>query len=185
MLPLYTPRLLLRELEEADWPSVHAFHSDPAVVRYHLYDVYTEEGTQQHIQDRLHDRAVEPRTAWELAVTLTDSGRLIGRSGLQITSEPDREASLGFMFQRDVWGQGYATEAAQALLQLGFGPLGFHRIFAECDPRNLGSIRVLEKLGMRREAHLVENTFIKGEWCDTLIYALLEREWARSAGASA
>jgi RimJ/RimL family protein N-acetyltransferase len=74
-------------------------------------------------------------------------------------------------------GQGYATEAARALLAYSFGELGLHRVWADVDPRNPASMRVCERLGMRKEAHHIENVFIRDEWCDTVIYAMLRREW--------
>ena len=75
------------------------------------------------------------------------------------------------------WGRGYTTEAARAMIDFGFRELGLHRIWADCDPRNVASWRVLEKLGLRREAHLRQNARIKGEWVDSLLYAILDREW--------
>jgi ribosomal-protein-alanine N-acetyltransferase len=110
-------------------------------------------------------------------VVLLAGDRLVGRVGLGI-SEPDlREAVLWFTLHPAEWGQGYITEAARALVNAGFRELHLHRICAECDPENIGSWRVLEKIGMRREGHLRENAWIKGEWVDSLIYAVLDREW--------
>jgi len=80
-------------------------------------------------------------------------------------------------------GHGYATEAAAAMLGLGFEGLGLHRIVGRLDARNDASARVLERLGMRREAHFVENEFVKGEWCDELVYAMLASEWQASPGS--
>ena len=85
---------------------------------------------------------------------------------------------LWFAFRRDLWGQGYAGEAMEALLDLGFGRLGLHRVYGDCDPRNARSARLMEKLGMQREGHLRQNWWLKGEWCDSLIYSVLEEEWA-------
>jgi ribosomal-protein-alanine N-acetyltransferase len=81
------------------------------------------------------------------------------------------------MVERARWGHGYAPEAARALLDFGFAALGVHRVWADCDPANAAPIRVLEKLGMRREGHLVENAWIKGAWADSLLYAILDHEW--------
>ena len=75
-------------------------------------------------------------------------------------------------------GHGYATEAARALLAFSFGELALHRVWADVDPRNPPSVRVLERLGLRKEAHHLENVEIRGEWCDTVIYAMLRREWS-------
>jgi [ribosomal protein S5]-alanine N-acetyltransferase len=79
--------------------------------------------------------------------------------------------------RRDRWGYGYATEAMQAMLQFGFQSLGLHRISDFCDPENQASIRVMEKVGMRREGHLVQNHYTKGRWWDSVVYAILAEEW--------
>lgn len=88
-----------------------------------------------------------------------------------------RQGEIGYIFNPAYHGQGYATEAARVLLELGFEGLGLHRIYARCAAANTASWRVMERLGMRREAHLRENLFVKGAWDEELIYAMLEDEW--------
>ena len=90
------------------------------------------------------------------------------------------EASVWYLLHPDAWGRGYAVEAVAALLEFGFGELKLHRIWADCDPRNAASCRLAEKLGMRLEGRLRENYWLKGEWCDTAVYAILAHE--RSGG---
>jgi RimJ/RimL family protein N-acetyltransferase len=92
-----------------------------------------------------------------------------------------RQAEIGFVFDPAHQGHGYATEAAEAVLALAFGPYDLHRVYGRLEARNVASARVLEKIGMRREAHLVENEWVKGEWQSELVYALLAREWLTSA----
>ena len=87
------------------------------------------------------------------------------------------------MFHPEHHGRGYATEATAELLRLGFEELGLHRMYGRLDARNSASARVLEKLGMRHEAQLVENEWVKGEWTDEAIYAMLDREWEARAGS--
>ena len=87
------------------------------------------------------------------------------------------QGEIGFLFNPEHQGRGYATEAARALLGLAFERYGLHRVYGRLEPRNVASARVLEKLGMRREALLVENEWVKGEWQSEAIYALLDREW--------
>jgi RimJ/RimL family protein N-acetyltransferase len=84
---------------------------------------------------------------------------------------------LGYSLARPHWGQGYATEASVALVRLGFESLGMHRISATTDVRNVASWRIMEKLGMRREAHLREHVRQRGQWRDSFLYAILERDW--------
>jgi RimJ/RimL family protein N-acetyltransferase len=88
-----------------------------------------------------------------------------------------RQGELGFVVHPSHQGKGYATEASRPLLDFAFGPLGLHRVIGRLELRNVGSARVLEKLDMRREAHLVENEWVKGEWQSELVYAILAREW--------
>jgi len=89
---------------------------------------------------------------------------------------------VGYSLHPDSWGQGLMTEAVMALVGYGFGVLRLHRIWADVDPENIGSWRVLEKIGMRREGQLRENALIGGEWCDSYIYAMLDREWTGYTG---
>jgi [ribosomal protein S5]-alanine N-acetyltransferase len=175
---LETPRLLLRELEEADAPAVHAWESDPDVMRYQSLDVATLDDTLAYIRRVRLDAAQRPRLLHVLGAERRDDGLLIGRVGLRVSRPEHREGELWFAFRRDVWGQGYGPEAAGALLDLAFGSLGLHRVHGDCDPRNARSARLMEKLGMVREGHLRETWWLKGEWCDSWIYSVLDRDWS-------
>ena len=182
--PLTTSRLVLREFEEEDWRLTHPYESDPEVVRYGSHDVRTPEESREYIQKVRALAHETPRRVYDLAVVLREEGRLIGRCGMRITDVTHREAMVWYILDRSRWGRGYTSEAAGALVDWAFGTLGLHRVWADCDPRNPGSSRVMEKLGMRREGHLRETMFLKGEWCDSLIYATLDHEWrARRANA--
>ncbi|ATB31695.1 GNAT family N-acetyltransferase [Melittangium boletus] len=176
-LPLVTPRLLLREFEEEDWRATHLYESDPEVVRYQSHGVRTPEESRDYILQVAELSRRLPRRVYDLAVVSRAENWLIGRCGMRYTDVPTREGTLWYILERASWGQGYITEAAQALMDFSFGTLGMHRMFADCDPRNPGSYRVMEKLGMRREAHFRENVFLKGEWCDSYVYAQLDHEW--------
>ncbi len=90
-------------------------------------------------------------------------------------SSDHQSGEIGFIVSPAYQGHGLAMEAAE--VGLGFDGLRLHRMFGRCDGRNLSSARLMERLGMRREAHLVENEYVKGEWTDELIYAMLDREW--------
>ena len=116
-----------------------------------------------------------------VAVTPLSGGRVLGEVMLMWRSQEHQQAELGFVFHPDFHGQGYAYEAAAAMLGLGYQEFGFHRIFARCDARNMASYKLLERLGLRREAHFLHNELVKGEWSDELQYALLQTEWAALA----
>ncbi len=179
-MEIRTPRLLLRELAESDAAAANLYESDPAVVRYQSHPPRSLEDSLAYIR-RVHTAtaATSPRRLFDLAVTLSGSpdSPLIGRIGLNITDPDSGQAALWYILHPAQWGHGYIPEAARALLDFGFAELGLHRVMVDTDPRNLASIRVAQKLGMRKEAHLVENVFLKGEWCDSLLFAILKREW--------
>jgi RimJ/RimL family protein N-acetyltransferase len=177
-MELLTPRLRLREFVVDDWHATWPYESDPEVVRYGSYEVQTPEESRKRIEKSIASALESPRGTYDLAVVLREDGRLIGRCGLKVEDFEQREGALWYILDRSQWRKGYITEAAEAILDFGFGTLGLHRVWADCDPRNEGSVGVLRKLGFRLEAHFRENVFLKGEWCDTFIHALIDREWA-------
>lgn len=173
---LTTTRLLLRDFDEDDCHATHAYESDPRVVRYQSHGPRTLEESREYIRRVRAESQQVPRRLYDLAVVLAPSGPVIGRCGINLDSDL-RQAALWYVLHRDHWGRGYVPEAARALVDFGFTRLGLHRVWADCDPANTASVRVAEKLGMRREAHFRENAWIKGAWSDSLIFAVLEREW--------
>jgi [ribosomal protein S5]-alanine N-acetyltransferase len=172
-----TPRLVLRELEESDWPAARAWDGDPEVVRYMSYEARDEEGTREALRRNIAAAREEPRRVFDFAITRRGDPTALGRVGLKVERPEHRDAMIWFVIRRDLWGQGLVTEAMRPVISFAFAALGLHRLWGDADPRNPGSVRVMEKLGMRREAHLVENWWLKGEWCDSYLYALLDREW--------
>ena len=180
MYPIETTRLLLRPFTLDDLNALHAIQSRPDVTRY----LYWEPRSRDEVYEALAARA--RRTTIEaaddilvLAVERRDSGAVIGDVNLHWLSEEHQQGEIGFVFHPAHHGQGYGREAAVEMLRLGFEGLGLHRIIGRCDGRNEASARLMERLGMRREAHLRENEFVKGEWCDELVYAMLAAEWQR------
>ncbi len=183
-LRLVTDRLLLRGFEESDFAAVHRYASDLEVVRYMDFGPNSEEDTWSFIQRALASQQAEPRKRFGLAVVLKSEGRLIGTCGIYVSASKDHEAEIGYVLARDFWGRGYGTEAVGALISFGFEQLGLHRIVSTCRPENVASSRVMEKSGMRREGYLREARWQKGEWHDSLLYAILESEWKASYAGS-
>jgi ribosomal-protein-alanine N-acetyltransferase len=177
VVSLTTERLRLREFGEDDWVDLHAIESDPEVARYQSFEPRTQEEAQAYVQGTMASAREEPRATYDLAVVLHGSHTVVGRCGLHITKADAREAMVWYTLQRALWGRGYIPEALRAVVDFGFRELGLHRIWAECDPANRPSYRVLEKIDMRREGHLRENAWLKGAWVDSYIYAILGREW--------
>ncbi|MEV0968764.1 GNAT family N-acetyltransferase [Microtetraspora glauca] len=180
--PIKTPRLLLRPFTMDDLDELHSFHSRPDVVRYLPWDARTYDGTRAALETKLGQAALSAENGtFNIAVELRETGALIGDIFLFWRSPEHRQGEIGFAFHPDYHGQGLAFEASREILRLGFDDLGLHRIYGRCDARNDASARLMERLGMRREAHLVENELFKGEWGDELIYAMLQREWTPAA----
>jgi len=178
-MTLTTDRLILRPYRESDFEAVHEYGSDPEVVRYTSFGPNTEEDTRSFLRRALEAAQEEPRLDYGFAIILQAENRLIGGCGLHRSGTHPRIAELGYVLHRNYWGRGYATEAARALLAFGFEELSLHRIFARCDPANVASARIMEKIGMQREGHLREAEWHKERWWDLLLYAILDYEWKR------
>ena len=114
------------------------------------------------------------------SLILHPSDWLIGNCNIRKNKPADRVAEIGYEIAPAHWDNGYATEAARAILAFGFDELKLHRIAAECVAENTGSVHVLEKLGMRLEGQLREQEWIKGRWWDAGLYGILEHEWKAS-----
>lgn len=112
-----------------------------------------------------------------LAVVLRDPGVVVGDVMLAWLSEAHQQGEIGYVFHPEYHGRGLAGEAAREVLRRAFEGMGFHRIIGRCDARTDASARLMERLGMRREAHLRENELFKGEWSDEYVYAMLAAEW--------
>jgi RimJ/RimL family protein N-acetyltransferase len=183
--PIATERLRLRPFGPGDLDALVAIHGDPEVVRYLYDDVRDRDALREVVEKKAHRNELRKAgDALNLAAVLAATGELVGDVVLFWHSEEHRSGEVGYIFNRAFAGRGYATEAARALLRLGFEELGLHRITGRLDARNTASARVLERLGMRREAHLVENERVKGEWADEVVYAMLDREWAAAQAAT-
>jgi len=177
--PILTHRLRLRPFTRGDVEAVFAYRQREDVARFLFDSPMSHETVTEAIQQRISQSAVEQEgDKLVLAVDLRETGELVGEISLIWRSEIARQGELGYIFNPLFHGHGYATEASEALLRIGFEDLGLHRIMARCDARNRASWRVMERLGMRREAHFREHARFKGEWDEEFVYAILEDEWA-------
>jgi RimJ/RimL family protein N-acetyltransferase len=174
--PLRTERLLLRLMTEDDVDDIHLYQSREDVARYVPY--YPR--TREEVAEKVAKFAAATTLAadndfWQLAVER--DGRVIGDVYFTISSVVNETAEIGWSLHPDFQGQGYMSEAARAVLGIAFDEIAVHRVKADLDPRNHASIALCKRLGMREEAYFVEDLWFKGEWGDTGIYAILEREW--------
>lgn len=182
--PIRTARLLLRPITIDDAAAMHAYKSDPDVVRYVPYAPLDLAEVERRIATTWsNSRFTQQGDAVCLAVENRESGELLGDVVLFWRSETDRAGEVGYIFDPRTAGHGYATEAVGALLALGFDGLGLHRIAARIDERNTSSARVVERLGFRHEAQLVESEWFKDEWATLQIFGLLEDERRGAAAA--
>jgi RimJ/RimL family protein N-acetyltransferase len=176
--PLETERLLLRPFTPDDFDALFAMHSLPDVARYLYWAPRTEDEARTVLKKKVAARAIRSEGDFlAFAVVLKETNEVVADFVLQFVSDEHRQGEIGYIVHPDHQGHGYATEAARAILRLAFEDLKLHRVVGHLEARNAASARILEKLGMRREAHFVENEFVKGEWQSGLIYAILDREW--------
>jgi RimJ/RimL family protein N-acetyltransferase len=176
--PLETERLLLRPFEENDLDALYAIHADEKNVRYLYNEVRTREEVHALLARKRAGAAVSGEGEWLSAAAVERvSGELVADVSLLWASEIHQQGEIGFIVHPAHQGHGFATEAARPLLAFAFETLRLHRVYGRVEPRNVGSARVLEKLGMRKEAHLIENEWVKGEWQSEAIYAMLARDW--------
>ncbi|TIH33748.1 GNAT family N-acetyltransferase [Subtercola vilae] len=182
--PLHTERLVLRLLAESDLTDIHAYQRLPEVTRFMLWNVRTLDESREHLTRRLTMTRLENDgdvlvVAVELPGTGGSPARLIGEITVFLRSTASRQAEIGWAFHPDFQGQGYATEAAGRMLDYAFTELNAHRVHATLDPRNSSSSALAERLGLVLEAHFREDTFFKGAWGDTAVYAILRSAWAQ------
>jgi RimJ/RimL family protein N-acetyltransferase len=174
-----TERLVLRQFSPSDWEDLFEYLSIPEVVLYEPYGTYTKEESINEANDR---HLEQNNRFW--AVCLKDSNKMIGHVYFA-QSEPEefRTWELGYVFNPAYYRQGYATEASRRIIKYGFQEKKAHRIVAGVNVRNQASWKTLEKLNMRREAHMLQNVFFKrssdGEpiWNDSYRYAILSSEY--------
>lgn len=176
--PIRTARLLLRPFDDGDLDVLHDMQRRDDVTRYLPFGPRSRAEVAEILPKMAAMTAIDGESdSLRLAGVLPASGEVIGDFSLWRHSAEHALGEIGYVTHPDHQGHGYATEAAAELLRLGFEVVGLHRIMANADARNRASIRVMEHLGMRREAHLRENELIRGEWTDGVIYAILDREW--------
>jgi RimJ/RimL family protein N-acetyltransferase len=181
--PLRTARLVVRAMTDEDVDDIHAYQSRPDVCRYLPF--------KPRSRDEVAEKIAKYSTAlvlngagdfWELAIErASDPGHVIGDMYFAIKNAANATCEIGWTLHPDHTGSGYMTEAAHALLNIAFNDLRLHRASARLDPRNQASAALCKRLGMREEALFLEDLWLKGEWGDTAIYAILDREWAARA----
>lgn len=181
-LPIRTPRLLLRPPCVDDTDALFEVFSDTAGMRYWASPPWTSR--EQALAQIARDEAARVAgSALRLVLQPVDGGAALGTVSLFGFHEQCARAEIGYILRRDVWGQGLMHEALVGVIDYAMRTLALRRIEADIDPRNLPSIRSVERLGFAREGLLRERWLVAGEVCDTVLYGLLAREWAATHGS--
>jgi RimJ/RimL family protein N-acetyltransferase len=178
---LETPRLILRPFKDEDLEPFLAYRSDPLISRYQGWELpYTRQMALDFVEEM---KNAEPGNRWrwyQFALELRLDGVMIGDCGFHLLEADRRQAEIGFTIAYKYQGFGYGSEAVIRVLDYLFEEMELHRVQATCDPENLSSVRLLERVGFRREGHFMENFWSRDHWTDEYWYATLRREWKKA-----
>ena len=178
--PLATPRLVLRRFRPSDLDAFLAYRNDPKVARYQSWESTGAAEARFFIEQHSVAQPGLPGEGFQFAVALQSTGCLVGDCYLLVYRHEPCQAEIGYTLDRAHHGQGLMTEAVGRLLEYVFTDLGLHRVVAITDVANTASVRLLERLGLRREGHFIQNIWFKGQWGDEYLYAILQSEWLHS-----
>lgn len=177
-LPITTRRLHIRDYVAADIPTVFQYVNDPAYWQHQRSEAPTAQQFEVLLNWVVSEQSPK-RLGYFLAATRKDTGEIVGEAVIKITNPAERQAEIGFGVAPRFWKQGFGTEIAMTALDAAFSHLKMHRVAAQCSPDNKGSIRVLQKIGMAREGLLRDIHHARGKWWSTVIYGVLEHEYAK------
>lgn len=168
-------RVSVRPLSIADLEPYSVMHGLPEVVAYVPWEPRDRDEARKSLERKI---AKAGATQAAYAVIRNSDNAFLGELNLTVFDADNRNAEIGFLFLPEFHGHGYATEASRELMRIAFVEWDLHRLIGRCDARNDASARLMQRLGMREEAHFRRNEFIKGEWTDELVFALLAEEWS-------
>ena len=174
---LTTPRLILRRLRAEDAEPMFRYRSHPVVSRFQSWAPGAPSVTAAFIEEQIRVEPDTPGTWLQLGIVARDTGELLGDCGIHFPPANRHEVELGMTLAAQHQGRGYAMEALEALLEYVFDRLEKRRVYGSVDPGNVRSLRLLERAGLRREAHFHESLWFKGAWADDVICAMLATEW--------
>lgn len=176
MLNIETDRLIIRLAEPEDAETIYSYRSDFMENKYQGWFPASVEEVRNYI-DNMPQTLDVVDVCFQFAIIIAAENRLIGDMGISFTNHNGSQAEIGCTLNKDYQNKGYATEALKGIVNYLFSTLKKHRIIASIDPRNISSIRLIERLGFRKEADFRESYYLRGEWVDDIIYAMLDREW--------
>ena len=174
---ILTDRLIIRLANPDDAEEIYAYRSDTIENQYQGWFPESVEEVRNYITNMPVTIDIAD-ICFQFAILTKNENRLIGDLGIIFTGHERMQVEVGCTLNKTFQGKGYATEALTAMVNYFFMTLKKHRIVASIDPRNTASIRLIERLGFRKEAHFKESYFLRGEWVDDIIYAMLDKDWA-------
>ncbi len=175
-MEIFTGRLRIREFTESDYPALRDMDTRAEFNTYER-EFVSEVETRGSLDESLSNQLEIPRTVYRMAITVLPDDTVKGVIKISSQQQKIREWEVGWAVHPDEWGKGYATEAAWHVIDWAFREFNLHRVVAFCHASNVASVRVMEKLGMRRDGLLRETRWLNGAWWDEYVYAILEREW--------
>lgn len=178
LMNLKTERINIRPVSLSDKESIFVYRSDPETHKYLSLIPNTVDDVENFIKKASNVIDV-PGTWFQFVIIEQLNNQVIGDIGIHFldTDPENKQVEIGYTLDRRYRGNGYATEALTVIINYLFTRLNKHRITASIDPINISSIKLIERLGFRKEAHFIESLFFQGEWVDDLVYAMLSREW--------
>ncbi len=177
MKHLKSDRIILRPLLAKDARDIFSYRSDPEIYQFQNWRPKTIADVEEFIETRIVSEPNLPDTWFQFAICKSNTYELIGDCGLHFLKNESDQVEIGITLKREQQGLGYATEALELIFNYVFADLKKHRIFGSVDPRNNASIRLMERMKMRKEAHFIESIWSGDRWLDDIVYAILAREW--------
>ncbi len=174
-----TDRLILRRFNLGDTNHFYEYRSDLKISKFQSWENVQYHEAESFVNEQMNNNPNIPGSWFQFAIALTESNQLIGDCALHTLLDESRIVEVGYTISSEYQGKGYASEALRALLDYIFHTLGKHKVIAFTDVRNKKSIAVLERVGLRREGHLLQNYMSKGQWVDEYQYSILKSEWVK------
>jgi ribosomal-protein-alanine N-acetyltransferase len=172
-----TDRLIIRDFTLEDIEVIQQLVQEPEIYKYQHWGPNAPEDTSNFINMAINQQKESPRISYEMAIVEKETKMLLGAIGIRVKSSIHKKGDIGYWVRYDNWGKGIMTEAAQGVLKFGFEKLDLNKISATAAPLNIGSLKVLEKIGMSEEGFLKSDLFVRGNYRDSVMMAILKNEW--------
>jgi len=173
---LETERLFIRPITPDDKIAIFEYRRDKKTNKYQGWIPDTIEDVEVFIRT-ISEQINVPETWFQFVIIDKRTQKIVGDLGIHFLDSENKQAEIGCTLNKDFQNQGFATEAVKRVIDYLFKELNKHRIITSIDPDNKNSIRLVERIGFRKEAHFIESLLINGKWVDDLIYAIIEKDW--------